>query len=236
MNRFFIIIGRYFVWVGQSFVGLCIFWKHKLRSRMLATAIYTQFAIVIVLSLILIKLTPFGFGSFLAAAAIWTWVLCFTPAFDLWFIQPKANAAAVLANPLKRERLLKTDAELTKLQPSDTMRVLYGPTLDGKYPWEELVNGQVINTLRSVELKGTANCITSDGVPVRFPWLGYLSVIQSDRGIMNLVRNSEKKIVDSNTARAEAYIKTQVFKISFDDLFNNIYREDEKTGRGAHSR
>src|SRR6185437_2458672 len=103
---------------GERFMGL--FQRRQKRSGILMTSLCTQLIIVLVLGLIIFKLTPFGMGSFLLAAALWIWVLCFTPAFDLWFIQPKANTAVVLANALKREQVLTTNEELTKLQPSNT--------------------------------------------------------------------------------------------------------------------
>jgi len=226
----FEMISRYFERVGGRFTGL--FLTQKKRSGILDISICTQLIIIVALIVVFEMMTNIGpAGSILLASALWTLVLFFTSAFDMWFIQPKANTAVVVANPLKRDKVLVTDKELTKLQPSETMRVLYGPTFDGKWPWEEVVNGRVVNLLRSIELKNAIDCRTKDNIKVKISWKMYLSVILSDKGIMNLVRHTEEKILGVFGGRADAYIKTIVRTLTYDDLFENIFEEDPGSGK-----
>lgn len=194
----------------------------KRKSGKLVRSIVTQIVITSVIASIFMLLTPMRFAAIVVAIVIWTSILCWTPAFNMWFIKPRANTAVVLASALNREKALVTEEELTSLQPSRTMRVVFGPTLAGKAPWEEIVGGKIVNLVRSITIGGPLDVITSDNIGCQLQWQAFLSVIPSNECIINLVRHNEEKIVDTFTDSCEAFIQSQVRMMTADQLFQEI--------------
>lgn len=199
------------------------------KYRHLAGSCLTQVAIIAAIAVLFCRVTELDrTTSAIVASTVWTLILCFTPAFGMWFIQPHENTAVVLASALAFKTALSTEAELTRIQKTRTMRVIYGPTFDGKAPWEEIVNDRVVNLLRSIVLdKNELNVVTRDNVKCVVKWMMTLQVILSDECIMNLVRNSEEKIIATFKAKAEAYIEATVRTMSVEELFEQVYTDPD---------
>ncbi|MFA6601594.1 MAG: SPFH domain-containing protein, partial [Candidatus Paceibacterota bacterium] len=163
------------------------------------------------------------FEASITSSAVWVSLLCFTPMFGAWFIKPRENTAVVLANALRKQSRLVTEDQLTSMQPSRTMRVIYGPTFAGKMPYEEIVNGKVINLRKSTKLSGKVEVTTSDGVKCSVEWAMFIAPILADIYIINLARHTLDKIIETFTRKNEAFIESVVRTLSVDQLFGEIY-------------
>jgi len=207
-------------------------------SKSLQVSIAWNISIVILLTMAISVATTIDVViSFFISSISWTLLLFFTPLFDMWFIKPRANIAVVLANSLKRDNAqTKMDMSaltneqvqmLTNTRPNKTMRVVYGPTFDGKLPWEEIVNGRLISLLRSIKLEGTLEVITYDDVKCTIKWVMYLMVIRSDESLIILVQHTESMITGTFRARCEAFLQSTIRTMTVEKLFAEIYVDDE---------
>jgi hypothetical protein len=149
------------------------------------------------------------FWSLITATVVWTLILCWTPMFGLWFIAPKANTAVVLANSFKREPKLRTRVELTQIRPSKAMRVAWGPTINGRLPWEKIF--RVVNLLRSIPIKNDKlEAKTQEGIKVTVKWNLFLMAIRADWAILNLVQHSVEKIETTFQALCNGFIQSVI--------------------------
>jgi len=155
------------------------------------------------------------------ATGIWTVILCWTPMFGLWFIGPKANTAVVLASAFKKETELRTRLELTQIRQSNTMRVVWGPTISGRLPWEKIF--RVVNLLRSIPIKNDKlEAKTKEGIKVIVKWRLFLTAIRADWAILRLVQHSVEKIETTFESLCNGFIQSVINGMSVEELLKEI--------------
>lgn len=164
-------------------------------------------------------LPDYRWESYMSGAVAWTIILFFTPAIDMFVIYPRANYALVLEDPFGRKPDLTTPEELTKPQPTGAMRGIIGPRVAGKLPWQGIVQGKVINMIKALDVGGTLECQTKEGIKVIVKWLIYLTAIAREDCLKNLVRNDESAIKGEFEAAAKGFLLRTVKTLEYDSLF-----------------
>ncbi len=164
-------------------------------------------------------LPDYQWESYMFGAVVWTVILFFTPAIDMFVIYPRQNYSLALEDPFRRKPVLDTDKKLTGPQPTKTMRVIIGPRVAGKLPWQGIVQGKVIHMVRAINIGGNLECQTEEGIKVFVKWLIYLTAIAREDCVMNLIRNDEQAVKGEFEAKAKGFILRFVKTLSYDDLF-----------------
>jgi hypothetical protein len=152
----------------------------------------------------------------------------YTPWVNKWFIRPKLNHIAVLEYSTRGKKTPRTDLEIVKPQSSLAVRTVTGPMLDGTTPFMSIANNKVINTARSVPLRGTTKILTADGVPLLAHWYMALSAIGTPRGAILLSQLSPTNIESTNSKRNEGFLQNKARELTLDKILSGLYVEEGK--------
>lgn len=151
---------------------------------------------------------------------------------SLWFIWPKANYAFVLENGTAAvERVTRNN--LAHLHHTNTLRVVYGPTITGKSPFENILGGKAIDLKRSIPISATVQVKVKDGNVTKLKWWTPLSVIQADEAIINFARHTEEQLVGQCVKNFSSHLQSICAKYeNLDLLYADIEPSTEPQGDG----
>lgn len=158
-------------------------------------AFICQIIIAGILGYVLHLLTDLTWAAYLTGASIWTIILCFTPAMNIWFIKPLGNHAVVLEHALRKKEKVEL-VNAAKLQKTNSYRVVWGPALTGKSFMETPLNNQAVNLQRALALEHTVQVSTRDGANHSIKFWTSCTPIQEDECIINLVRHTESVVLE----------------------------------------
>ncbi len=175
--------------------------------------------------------------SYFSGAVIWTFLSCFTSTGDMFCIYLAGGYALVLENPFQtgqfRKRHLPQKGmsieEVMKIRnPFSQLRVVYGPALIFKLPWERRYKKNAINLGGLAKVSGSIETITQDNVPVTVSFLIILSVIKADECIITLINQGVEKAKDFFQQSAENFFEVAVKNITVEDLFAQISTDNNR--------
>ncbi len=144
----------------------------------------------------------------------WCLVLGLNPKVrSQWFIWPQANFVFVLEKGMTAAEELHTNKQLTKLQETNTMRVVRGPKLTGKTPFEKPIEGKAIYLKRSIGIGETLTIKLQDNSVHKIKWWTVLFVINSDVALINLARHTEKQAIERYTRNFSSFLQGECARL-----------------------
>lgn len=214
-------------------------------------------------SLINICFPEYIWWSYFAGAVLWTILVCFTGTGDMFSIYLSGGYAIALENSLRKEdkfvkRSFEEARQMSGIKPRynkrgvliidiniamksisnpfSQLRVIYGPKLVLKAPWEKNYKQIAINLGALIEVRGSIETTTKDGVSVVVEFLVILSVIRIDECIISLINQGVDKAKSFFQQSAENYFEVEVRKISVDQLFAQIASDSNLTEGNAQKK
>jgi hypothetical protein len=176
-----------------------------------------------------------------AGAIIWVLILCFTPVINTFFVNVPANHGAVFSNQLLSYE--KPIEGSVKLQETHTLREV-GPGLQGKWPWEVIVNNDnnkaraFINLQRKVPVGTTITVYTKDNVPYVIEYAVFLTALRGH--LCNFIRFFDENIARYFQAQFSQYLINQISKLDEKGLMEAMVPEeatnDESKEKNKHGK
>lgn len=197
-------------------------------------------AMAIILSVMFGLITDYWLASFIAGSVCWTYLLCKTRMYDMFFINVKPDTAMILGNQMIRDDIPETEGERTKMFHRKSLREVQAG-FKGKFPWEVEVESVNIRAAEPIGTKGKPLKVTTQNqIPLEIEWQVILTPLPGY--LVNLIRkgddNSKSFFEAEFTRHITAWVKEKdekdVYKSALDSDFCNhlggpdSIHEDEK--------